>query len=127
MAARGLNDGRTEGEDLLRNDSGPVQPPAPVVKESQPKPVKKPTASDALKAQKSAIEETRGRVQELMRKLTTHEDAAIFKQALDKNNPHYEEFRQQYRNLTLIEYRFRRGEYATTTALWTDLDDMIFC
>jgi hypothetical protein len=39
----------------------------------------------------------------LLRKLSTHEHARIFKQALDKTNPRYEEFKKKFRNLTLIE------------------------
>lgn len=63
----------------------------------------------------------------MLRKLSTHEHARIFKQRLDTTNPRYEEFKKKFRNLTLIEMQFRRGEYASTSALQEDIDEMLYC
>ena len=75
---------------------------------------------------KRAVEETQASVKELLRKLGSHADARLFKLPLDKANPRYDEFNTKYRSLTIIEMRFRRDEYANTTALYNDLDEMLF-
>lgn len=72
------------------------------------------------------VEETRVKVEALMKKLREHEAHKVLTQPLDKENPKYDEFKSKFKNLLIIEMGFKTNMYANTSDIIKDVKLMLF-
>lgn len=80
-----------------------------------------------LDVKKGTIQEVNKRVSDLIETMKKHEAAHLFNQPLDSNHKLYEEIKDQYTTLSMLDLHFKIGDkYKNTDEIATEFRKMIF-